>query len=57
VFVCEGAGYFGRNLSAEKVFNAVYNDYAEYRQTINLEPGRVVIDNDNGSLSCASMRL
>ena len=57
VLVCEGAGYFGRNLRAAKVFNAVFNDYAEYRQTINLEPGRVVIDNDDGSLSCASTRL
>ena len=57
VFRCAGAGYFGLNLSAKKVFNAVYNDYAEYRRTINLEPGRVVIDNDDGSLSCANERL
>jgi hypothetical protein len=42
---------------ATKVFNAVFNDYAEYRTTINLEPGRVVIDQDNGSLACASTRL
>ena len=42
---------------ATKVFNAVFNDYAEYRTTINLKPGRVVIDNDDGSLSCSSSRL
>ena len=44
-------------ISAERVFNAVFNDYAEYRSTIDLEPGRVVIDNDDGSLSCANARL
>lgn len=43
--------------TATKVHNAVFNDYAEYRQTINLEAGRVVIDNDDGSLSCATQRL
>ena len=57
VFRCSGAGFFGKNLTANKVFNAVYNDYAEYRTTINLEPGRVVIDCDDGSLECASKRL
>lgn len=42
---------------ATKVFNAVFNDYAEYRTTINLTPGHVVIDQDNGSLTCSSARL
>ena len=42
---------------ADKVFNAVFNDYAEYRTTIDLTPGHVVIDNDDGSLSCSSQRL
>ena len=44
-------------LYATQVRNAVFNDYAEYRTTINLEAGRVVIDNDDGSLSCSSKRL
>ena len=44
-------------LQADRVYGAVFNDYAEYRTTIDLEPGRVVIDNDNGSLSCSSERL
>ena len=57
IFRCAGAGYFGKNLSAQKVFNAVYNDYAEYRQTIKLMPGHVVIDCDNGSLKCSEQRL
>ena len=44
-------------LTADKVFNAVFNDYAEYRSTIDLTPGHVVIDNDDGSLSCTTQRL
>ncbi len=47
------AGY----IYGSKVYGAVFNDYAEYRTTINLEAGRVVIDNDDGSLSCSSSRL
>lgn len=57
LFYANGNGYFAGNLSANKVFKAVFNDYAEYRPTINLEPGRVVIDNDDGTLSCADKRL
>ena len=56
-FRCTGAGYFGLNLTAAKVFNAVFNDYAEYRSTINLAPGHVVIDQDDGSLICSFQRL
>ena len=40
-----------------RVHNAVFNDYAEYRTTIDLEPGRCVFDNDDGSLSCTEGRL
>lgn len=57
LFRANGNGYFDGNLKANKVFGAVFNDYAEYRTTINLEPGRVVIDNDDGSLKCANDRL
>lgn len=46
-----------KNIMAKRVYAAVFNDYAECRKTINLEPGRVVIDNDDGSLSCANARL
>ena len=55
--ICSGAGYFAKNLTASRVFNAVFNDYAECRTTINLTPGHVVIDQDNGSLACSSKRL
>ena len=54
---CLGGAYFAKNLSAMRVFNAVFNDYAECRTTIDLAPGHVVIDNDDGSLSCSSARL
>ena len=44
-------------LYAKRVYNAVFNDYAECRKTIDLEAGRVIQDNDDGSLSCTSQRL
>jgi len=44
-------------LYANRVYNAVFNDYAECRTTIDLEPGRVVVDNDDGTMSCANARL
>lgn len=52
-----GGIYAAKDIWARRVFNAVFNDYAEYRTTINLEPGRVVVDQDDGSLACASARL
>lgn len=45
------------DFEANRVFNAVWNDYAEYRTTIDLAPGHVVIDQDDGSLSCSTSRL
>lgn len=54
---CSGGAYFAKNLSALRVYNAVFNDYAEYRTTINLTPGHVVIDQDDGSLACSTARL
>ena len=45
------------DITAARVFNAVFNDYAECRTTINLAPGHVVIDQDDGSLACSSKRL
>lgn len=44
-------------ITATKLYNAIYNDYAEFRKTIDLEPGRVVVDKDDGSLECSSQRL
>lgn len=45
------------NIWAKRVFNAVFNDYAECRSTIDLTPGHVVIDQDDGSLKCSFARL
>lgn len=45
------------SLQAEKVYGAVFNDYAEYRNTVVANPGRVVIENGDGSLSLATKRL
>ena len=45
------------SLKADKVYGAVYNDYAEYRNTVNANPGHVVIENGDGSLSLATKRL
>ena len=53
----EGGIYAEKNIYATRVFNAVFNDYAEYRSTIDAEAGRIVIDNDDGSLSLSSTRL
>lgn len=46
-----------KSIKGYKVYAAVFNDYAECRKTINLEAGRVVVDNDDGTLACASQRL
>ena len=52
-----GGIYAAKNIWATRVFNAVFNDYAECRSTISLTPGHVVIDQDDGSLACSSKRL
>lgn len=52
-----GGIYAAKDIWARRVFNAVFNDYAEYRTTIDLTPGHVVIDKDDGSLICTSARL
>lgn len=53
----KGGIYAEKNIIAARVFNAVFNDYAECRSTIGLAPGHVVIDQDDGSLACSSKRL
>jgi len=39
------------------VHGAVFNDYAEYRHTENIEPGRCVIETGNGDLILSNKRL
>lgn len=46
-----------KTIKGFKIYAAIFNDYAECRKTIDLEPGKVVIDNDDGSLNCANTRL
>ena len=53
----KGGIYAEKNIIATRVFNAVFNDYAECRTTIDLTPGHVVVDQDDGSLACSSKRL
>ena len=53
----KGGIYAAKNIWATRVFNAVFNDYAECRTTIDLTPGHVVVDQDDGSLVCSSKRL
>ena len=48
----------GGNIYGAKVFNAVFNDYAEYRETKSeIEPGRVVREVGNGTLEMSTERL
>jgi hypothetical protein len=43
-------------LQANKLFGAVYNDYAEYRSA-EAEPGRCIIEKGDGTLSLSTGRL
>ena len=53
--------YFNPNtgrLTATTVANAIWNDYAEYRTTLQgVKPGQVVADKDDGSLYITNKRL
>ena len=40
-----------------QVFGAVWNDFAEFRQSDEMEPGRVVCENGDGTLSRSQTRL
>ena len=44
-------------LTASKVYGAVWNDYAEYRQSDITEAGRVICENGDDTLSLANERL
>ena len=53
----QGGIYAAKDIWGRRVFNAVFNDYAECRTTIDLTPGHVVVDQDDGSLICSNRRL
>ena len=42
---------------ADAIYGAVWNDYAEYRESIVSTPGTCVVENDNGILSISDERL
>lgn len=43
---------------AGRVYNAYWNDYAEFRRTLDgVKPGQVVIDHDDGSMEITTKRL
>ena len=46
-----------KSIKGYKVYGAVFNDYAEYRTTLDAKPGSCVIDLDNGSLQLSTKRL
>lgn len=54
--VSGGIGAAG-NIYGSKVYNAVWNDYAEFRKAETLEPGRVVIEDTSGEMKLSSERL
>ena len=43
--------------SGSVLYGAAWNDYAEYREANSLEPGRVVIENNDDTLSLSTERL
>ena len=43
--------------SGYPIYGAVWNDYAEFRQADSIEPGRVVVENGNDTLSLSTKRL
>ena len=43
--------------SGYKIYGAVWNDYAEYRKTEVIEPGRIVVEHESGEMKLSSERL
>ena len=52
-----GYGNTSAKIENGKVTGAVWNDYAEYRQSKELEPGRVIVENGDGTLKRSTERL
>ena len=47
----------GENIYGVKVYNAVWNDYAEYRKADTLEPGYCVTETISGTMTKSTARL
>lgn len=56
VTIAGGLGV-AKNIYANKVYGAVWNDYAEYRISNCLEAGRVICENGDDTLSISAERL
>ena len=56
---CQSSVYVNSSgyLYANRVYNAVWNDYAEYRQTNDIDYGRVYQENNNGIMTKTQARL
>lgn len=55
--IVKGGVHVAKQLYASKVYNAVWNDYAECRKAETFEPGRVVIEDASGEMKLSSERL
>lgn len=57
-FIVENsAGTVYSTISSQGVSGAVWNDYAEYRSSDPIEPGRVICETGNGTLKLSTERL
>lgn len=52
-----GGIYAAKKIYGSQVYNAVWNDYAEFRQAETIEPGRVIIENASGEMKLSTERL
>ena len=55
--VVNGGVGVGGKLYASEVWGAVWNDYAEFRHSEKVEPGRVVVEDTSGQMKVSSERL
>ena len=55
--VTRGGIAAAKTIKGERLYGAVWNDYAEYRQTPNVAPGRCVIEQGDGTLHQSTERL
>ena len=56
--VVDGGLGVAKSIYCNTINNAVSNDYAEYRTTLqSVKPGQVVVDNDDGSMKITTERL
>lgn len=55
--VTEGGISAAKKIKGERLYGAIWNDYAEYRETDNIEAGRCVIETGTGKLKLSDERL